>query len=285
MVTKALIPAAGLGTRFLPATKAIPKELLPIVDKPSIQYIVEEIVASGIKDIVLITGRGKSAIKDHFDISYELEETLEKQGKKDILERIRNISRMANLIPVIQKTPRGLGHAILCGRTIIDNEPFAVLLPDDLIDQEIPCTKQMIDLFKKYQGTMIAVTKVAKENTHLYGIIDAEKMGERVYRIKNMIEKPAPGTAPSNLAIIGRYILPPEIFPILEKLPPGRGGEIQITDGLVELAKKSPVYAFEFPGKRCDSGDKFGFLEANIYYALKDPELAPRLRRLLKEIS
>jgi UTP--glucose-1-phosphate uridylyltransferase len=285
MVTKALIPAAGLGTRFLPATKAIPKELLPIVDKPSIQYIVEEIVASGIKDIVLITGRGKSAIKDHFDISYELEETLEKQGKKNILERIRNISRMANLISVRQKSPRGLGHAILCGRSVIGNEPFAVLLPDDLIDQEIPCTKQMIDLFKKYQGTMIAVTKVAKENTHLYGIIDAEEVEKRVYRIKNMVEKPPPGTAPSNLAIIGRYILPPEIFPILEKLPPGRGGEIQITDGLVELAKKSPVYAFEFPGKRCDSGDKFGFLEANILYALKDPDLAPRLRRLLKEIS
>lgn len=285
MVTKALIPAAGLGTRFLPATKAIPKELLPIVDKPSIQYIVEEIVASGIKDIVLITGRGKSAIKDHFDISYELEETLEKQGKKNILERIRNISRMANLISVRQKSPRGLGHAILCGRSVIGNEPFAVLLPDDLIDQEIPCTKQMIDLFKKYQGTMIAVTKVAKENTHLYGIIDAEEVEKRVYRIKNMVEKPPPGTAPSNLAIIGRYILPPEVFPILEKLPPGRGGEIQITDGLVELAKKSPVYAFEFPGKRCDSGDKFGFLEANILYALKDPDLAPRLRRLLKEIS
>jgi len=285
MVNKALIPAAGLGTRFLPASKAIPKELFPIVDKPSIQYIVEEIVASGIKDIVLITGRGKSAIKDHFDTSYELEDLLEKQGKKDVLETVRKISHMANIISVRQKAPRGLGHAILCGKPVIGNEPFAVLLPDDLIDQEIPCTKQMVDLFEKHQGAMIAVTKVAKENTHLYGIIDAEEVGERVYRIKNMIEKPPPGTAPSNLAIIGRYILPPEIFPILEKLPPGRGGEIQITDGLVELAKRAPVYGFEFPGYRYDAGDKFGFLQANIMYALKDPDLAPRLRRLLKEIS
>jgi UTP--glucose-1-phosphate uridylyltransferase len=285
MVTKALIPAAGLGTRFLPATKAIPKELLPIVDKPSIQYIVEEIVASGIKDIVLITGRGKGPIRDHFDISYELEDLLEKQGKKDVLEMVRKISQMAHIISVRQKIPRGLGHAILCGRAVLEKEPFAVLLPDDLIDQDPPCTKQMIDLFAKYRGAIIAVQRVPKENTHLYGIIDAEQVGDRVYRIKNMIEKPPPGTAPSNLAIIGRYILPPEIFPILEKLPPGRGGEIQITDGLLELTKRSSVFGFEFPGYRYDAGDKFGYLQANIMYALKDPDLAPRLRRLLKEIS
>lgn len=285
MIAKALIPAAGLGTRFLPASKAIPKELFPIVNKPSIQYIIEEIVASGIKDIVLITGKGKNAIIDYFDISYELEEILEKQGRGYLLESLRNITQMANLITVRQKSPRGLGDAILCGRGVIGQNPFAVLLPDDLIDQEIPCTKQMIELSEKYQGAMIATTRVAAEHTHLYGIIDAEKVGERVYLIKNMVEKPYPGTAPSNLAIIGRYILPPEIFSILEKLPPGRGGEIQITDALLELSKKSPVYAFEFPGRRYDAGDKFGFLEANIFYALKDSELSFRLRKLLKELD
>jgi len=284
MVNKALIPAAGLGTRFLPATKVVPKELLPIVDKPSIQYIVEEIVASGIKDIVLITGRGKSLIKDHFDITYELEDLLKKQGKKDLLQMIQKISHMVHLIAVRQKEPLGLGHAILCGRSVLEHEPFAVLLPDDLIDQEIPCTKQMIDLFEKYRGAIVAVQRVPKENTHLYGIIDAEEVGERVYRIKNMVEKPPLGTAPSTLAIIGRYILPPEIFPILEKVQPGRGGEIQLTDGLVELTKRSSVYGFEFPGQRYDAGDKLGYLQANIIYALKDPNLAPQLRRLLKEI-
>jgi UTP--glucose-1-phosphate uridylyltransferase len=285
MVNKALIPAAGLGTRFLPATKVVPKELLPIVDKPSIQYIVEEIVASGIRDIVLITARGKSLVKDHFDITYELEDLLKKQGKKDLLEMVQKISHMVHLIAVRQKEPLGLGHAILCGRSVLEHGPFAVLLPDDLIDQEIPCTKQMMDLFAKYEGAIIAVQRVPKEYTHLYGIIDAEEVGERVYRIKNMVEKPPSGTAPSNLAIIGRYILPPEIFPILEHLPPGRGGEIQITDGLLELTRRGAVYAFEFPGYRYDAGDKFGFLQANIMYALKDRDLAPRLRRLLKEIS
>jgi UTP--glucose-1-phosphate uridylyltransferase len=285
MVNRALIPAAGLGTRFLPATKAIPKELLPIVDKPSIQYIVEEIVASGIKDIILITGRGKNPIKDHFDISYELEDLLEKQGKTEVLEMVRKISNMVHLISVSQKSPLGLGHAILCGKAVLDKEPFAVLLPDDLIDQEVPCTRQMIDLFERYGSAIIALQRVPEENAHLYGIVDAEKVADRVYRVRSMVEKPAPGTAPSTLAIIGRYVLPPEIFPILENVRPGRGGEIQLTDGLIELTKRGPMYGFEFPGHRYDAGDKCGYLEACIKYALKDPDLAPRVRRLLKEIG
>jgi UTP--glucose-1-phosphate uridylyltransferase len=284
-VRKAVIPAAGFGTRFLPATKAVPKELLPIVDKPTIQYIMEEVVAAGIEEVILITGREKGSIEDHFDTSGELENHLKKKKKEDLLKIIQKISEMVTLVSVRQKEPLGLGHAILCAKRTVGNEPFAVLLGDDLIDSQIPCIKQMIDLYSSEMQALIAIQQVPQEEAHLYGIIKGQKVKERVYRIEEMVEKPPRGRAPSNLAIIGRYILPPQIFSILEKIPPDRNGEIQLTNGLVELNRKEAIFGYEFIGDRYDAGDKLGYLQANISFGLKHPDLGPKLKEFLKGLS
>jgi UTP--glucose-1-phosphate uridylyltransferase len=284
-VKKAVIPAAGFGTRFLPATKVVPKELLPIVDKPTIQYIMEEVAAAGIEEVILITGREKGSIEDHFDTSTELENHLKKKGKEDLLRMVREISEMVTLVSVRQKEPLGLGHAILCAKRTVGEEPFAVLLGDDLIDAKIPCIKQMIDVYQEMDGALIAIQKVPRSETHLYGIIKGKRVKERVYRIEEMVEKPKQGRAPSNLAIIGRYILPPQIFGILEKVSPDVKGEIQLTDGLRELSQRLPVFGYEFFGDRYDAGDKLGYLQANISYGLKHPEIGPKLKRFLKKMQ
>ncbi len=272
-IKKAIIPAAGFGTRFLPATKVVPKELLPIVDKPTIQYIMEEVVAAGIEEVILITGREKGSIEDHFDISAELENHLRKKGKKDLLKLVQEISEMVTLVSVRQKEPLGLGHAILCAKKMVGEEPFAVLLGDDLIDAKIPCIRQMIDVYQKVEGDLshplqsravIAIQKVPRSETHLYGIIQGKKVSDRVYRVEEMVEKPQQGKAPSNLAIIGRYILPPQIFGMLERISPDGRGEIQLTEGLKELKKTVPIFGYEFLGDRYDAGDKWGYLQANI---------------------
>jgi UTP--glucose-1-phosphate uridylyltransferase len=283
-VKKAVIPAAGFGTRFLPATKVVPKELLPIVDKPTIQYIMEEVAAAGIEEVILITGREKGSIEDHFDTSTELENHLKKKGKEDLLRMVREISEMVTLVSVRQKEPLGLGHAILCAKRTVGEEPFAVLLGDDLIDAKIPCIKQMIDVYQEMDGALIAIQKVPRSETHLYGIIKGKRVKERVYRIEEMVEKPKQGRAPSNLAIIGRYILPPQIFGILEKVSPDVKGEIQLTDGLRELSQRLPVFGYEFFGDRYDAGDKLGYLQANISFGLKHPELGPKLKHYLKSL-
>jgi len=284
-VKKAVIPAAGFGTRFLPATKSVPKELLPIVDKPTIQYIMEEVASAGIEEVILITGREKGSIEDHFDTSSELENHLKKKGKKDLLRMVQDIAEMVTLVSVRQKEPLGLGHAILCAKKVVGNEPFAVLLGDDLIDAKIPCIRQMIDVYQKMDGALLAIQKVHRTETHLYGIIKGKKVKDRIYHIEEMIEKPEQGKAPSNLAIIGRYILPPQIFDILERIPPDGRGEIQLTEGLRELKKTVPIFGYEFFGDRYDAGDKLGYLQANISYGLKHPELGPKLKRYLKNIK
>jgi len=284
-VKKAVIPAAGFGTRFLPATKVVPKELLPIVDKPTIQYIMEEVAAAGIEQVILITGREKGSIEDHFDTSTELENHLKKKGKEDLLRMVREISEMVTLVSVRQKEPLGLGHAILCAKRTVGEEPFAVLLGDDLIDAKIPCIKQMIDVYQEMDGAVIAIQKVPRSETHLYGIIKGKRVKDRVYRIEEMVEKPKQGRAPSNLAIIGRYILPPQIFGILEKVSPDVKGEIQLTDGLRELSQRFPVFGYEFIGDRYDAGDKLGYLQANISFGLKHPELGPKLKHYLKNMK
>ena len=293
-VKKAVLPAAGFGTRFLPATKAVPKELLPIVDKPTIQYIMEEVVHAGIEEVILITGREKGSIEDHFDTSAELENHLRKKGKHDQLKIVQEVSEMVTLVSVRQKEPLGLGHAVLCAKKAVGNEPFAVLLGDDLIDASVPCIRQMIDIYEELSRglnssapgpALIAIQKVPWSEAHLYGIIKGKKIKDRVYRIEDMVEKPEKGKAPSNLAIIGRYILPPEIFEILEHVRPDRKGEIQLTNGLRELKRRAPVYGYEFFGDRYDAGDKLGYLEANIAFALKHPELGPKLRRYLKTLK
>jgi UTP--glucose-1-phosphate uridylyltransferase len=284
-VKKAVIPAAGFGTRFLPATKVVPKELLPIVDKPTIQYIMEEVAAAGIEEVILITGREKGSIEDHFDTSTELENHLRKKRRVGLLRMVQNISEMVTLVSVRQKEPLGLGHAILCAKRAVGEEPFAVLLGDDLIDAETPCIRQMIDVYQKMDGALVAIQKVPKTETHLYGIIKGKRVSDRVYRIEEMVEKPKQGTAPSNLAIIGRYILPPSIFSILEKVTPDSRGEIQLTDGLKELSRRVPVFGYEFIGDRYDAGDKLGYLQANISLGLRHPELGPKLRRYLKNMQ
>lgn len=283
-IRKGVIPAGGLGTRFLPASKAIPKELLPIVDKPTIQYIVEEAVASGIEQVILITAMGKGAIEDHFDISFELEEKLKRQGKEELWQMVREISRMARVVAVRQKEPRGLGHAVLCAREAVGEEPFAVLLGDDIVDGDPPCLAQMVDVYRQWGGGVIALQRVPEAQTHLYGIIQGKEAGERVYQITELVEKPAPNQAPSNLAVIGRYILPAEIFPVLESTRPGKGGEIQLTDALQELTRRMPLYGYEFLGERYDAGDKVGYLEANIAFALKRPQMAERLTEFIRRI-
>jgi len=293
-VKKAVLPAAGFGTRFLPATKAVPKELLPIVDKPTIQYIMEEVVHSGIEEVILITGREKGSIEDHFDTSAELENHLRKKGRRDLLKIVQEVSEMVTLVSVRQKEPLGLGHAVLCAKKAVGNEPFVVLLGDDLIDASVPCVRQMIDTYEELNRglkpsapgcALIAVQRVPRTEAHLYGIIKGKKVKDRVYRIEDMVEKPEKGTAPSNLAIIGRYILPPEIFKILENVRPDRKGEIQLTTGLRELNRRAPVFGYEFFGDRYDAGDKLGYLEANIAFALKHPELGPKLKRYLKTLK
>jgi UTP--glucose-1-phosphate uridylyltransferase len=283
-IRKGVIPAAGLGTRFLPATKAVPKELLPIVDKPTIQYIVEEAVSSGIEEVILVTARGKGSIEDHFDVSFELEETLKKKKKEDLLRMVRDLSEMVRVVAIRQKEPKGLGHAVLCAREAVGEEPFAVLLGDDIVDAAPPCLAQMMEVSRQKKGGVIALLRVPETETHLYGIIRGEQVDERIYQIAEMIEKPKPEQAPSNLAVIGRYVLPPEIFPILGKTPPGKGGEIQLTDALQKLARRTPLYGYEFVGDRYDAGDKVGYLQANIAFALKRPEIAARVKEFLKEI-
>lgn len=283
-IKKAIIPAAGLGTRFLPATKAQPKEMLPIVDKPAIQYIVEEAVASGIEDILIITGRGKRAIEDHFDKSFELEETLAKKEKWDLLEIVRQISNLANIHYIRQKEPKGLGDAVLCAKTFIGNEPFAVLLGDDIVQAETPVLRQLISVYERYHCPMVGVQEVRKENVSKYGIIDiaSPPLEHGVFKVLDFIEKPQPENAPSNIAIMGRYILPPVIFNILENQIPGAGGEIQLTDALKTLVQHQPIIAYLFSGKRYDIGDKLGFLEATVDFALSRNELKDAFLKYLE---
>ena len=282
-IRKAIIPAAGLGTRFLPATKAQPKEMLPIVDKPTLQYIIEECVASGIEEILIITGRNKKSIEDHFDRSVELEMELEKSGKEEMLKMVREISDMVNIHFIRQKEPRGLGHAILCAKTFVGNEPFAVLLGDDVVyNDNKPCLKQLIDCYEEYKTSVLGVQTVEPQDVNKYGIVGGLHIEDRVYKVKNLIEKPAVEEAPSNVAILGRYIITPEIFNILENQAPGKGGEIQLTDALQTLATKEAIYAYNFEGRRYDVGDKLGFLEATVDFALKRPELRDGLIEFLQ---
>jgi UTP--glucose-1-phosphate uridylyltransferase len=284
-IRKAILPAAGLGTRFLPATKAQPKEMLPIVDKPTIQYVVEEAAASGIEDVIIVTGRGKNAIEDHFDRSLELQIALERKGKREELEEIQRISELISFCYIRQKEPLGLGHAILVAKALVGNEPFAVLLGDDIIDAEVPCLKQMIAAFDKHQSSIIAVQQVPWEETSSYGIIDHTLVEDSVYRIEDLVEKPSPDAAPSDLAIIGRYILTPEIFEALERTSPDEGGEIQLTNGLRLLLKTQAIYGLAFRGRRYDAGSKLGFLKATVQFALKRPDLAPGFRSYLRTLD
>ncbi|CEP97201.1 UTP--glucose-1-phosphate uridylyltransferase [[Clostridium] sordellii] len=281
-VKKAIIPAAGLGTRFLPATKSQPKEMLPIVDKPTLQYIIEEAIESGIEEILVVTGRNKKSIEDHFDRSVELELELEQKGKTEMLEMVRNISNMVDIHFIRQKEPKGLGHAIYCAKSFVGDEPFAVLLGDDIVDNSTPCLKQLIDAYDEYKTSILGVQQVSKEDTDKYGILDVKHIEDRVYKVKDMIEKPNVKDAPSNIAILGRYIITPSIFDILENQQPGKGGEIQLTDALKTLGSQEAIYAYNFEGRRYDVGDKLGFLEATIDFALKRPELRKGLIEYIK---
>ena len=273
-IRKAIIPAAGLGTRFLPATKAQPKEMRPIVDKPTIQYIIEEAVASGIEEILIITGRNKKCIEDHFDKSVELEMELEKNNKNELLELVQDISDMVDIHYIRQKEPRGLGHAIRCAKAFVGNEPFAILLGDDIVyNNQKPCLKQLIECYNEYKTSILGVQTVDKEDVSKYGIVDGILIEDRVCKVKGLVEKPSVDEAPSNTAILGRYIVTPKIFDILDNTKPGKGNEIQLTDALLELIKEEAMYAYNFEGKRYDVGDKLGFLEATVEYALRKPEI------------
>ncbi|WP_438446741.1 UTP--glucose-1-phosphate uridylyltransferase GalU [Gorillibacterium sp. sgz5001074] len=283
-IKKAIIPAAGLGTRFLPATKAQPKEMLPIVDKPAIQYIVEEAIESGIEDIMIVTGRNKRAIEDHFDKSLELEMMLEENGKHELLRIVQNVSNLMDVHYIRQKEPLGLGHAVLCARKFIGNEPFALLLGDDIIASEPPCLRQMMELYEEAETSVIAVQEVEWEDVNKYGIISPAGQDGKIQYIEDLIEKPDRDQAPSNMAVIGRYVIEPEIFEILEKQPPGRGGEIQLTDALRVMNASKRMAAFRQCGQRYDTGDKLGYIEATIEFALKRPELAPHLRAYLTDL-
>lgn len=283
-VRKAIIPAAGLGTRFLPATKAMPKEMLPLVDKPTIQYIVEEAVAAGIEDIIIVTGKGKRAIEDHFDDAYELEQTLRNKGKFDLLEKVQESSKMADIHYIRQKEPKGLGHAVWCARHFIGNEPFAVLLGDDIVQAETPCLKQLMNVYDQTHSSVIGVKRVSDEETSRYGIIDPSEHQGRTFQVRNFVEKPELGTAPSNLAIIGRYVFTPEIFSFLEKQEIGAGGEIQLTDAIQRLNQIQRVFAYEFEGKRYDVGEKLGFIETTIEFALQKEELRDDLLKFMAQI-
>jgi len=285
VIRKAVFPAAGLGTRFLPATKAQPKEMLPLVDKPIIQYGVEEAVASGVDNIILVTGRGKNAIEDHFDVSVELETFLEARGKTELLAEVRKISNLINFSYVRQGEPLGLGHAVLVTRNMVGDEPFAVILGDDVIDANPPALRQMIDVFNEVKGPVLAIERVPREDVSAYGIIDAEEIRPGVYRIRDLVEKPPMEEAPSDLAIIGRYILTPDIFPALEATVSDRTGEIQLTNGLRALLKTRPIYGCVIDGVRHDTGNKLGFLKAVVYFALRRPDLAEPFRKYLREIN
>jgi len=282
-VKKAIIPAAGLGTRFLPATKAMPKEMLPIVDKPTIQYIVEEAIESGVEDIIVVTGKGKRAIEDHFDIAFELEHTLEEKGKLDILEKVRKSSQV-NLHYIRQKEPKGLGHAVWCARNFIGDEPFAVLLGDDIVEAETPCTRQLIEQYERTGRSIIGVQTVGVDQTHRYGIVDPGERTDQLYRVNRFVEKPPQGQAPSNLAIMGRYVLTPEIFEYLGRHERGAGGEIQLTDAIQKLNEDQGVYAYDFQGVRYDVGEKIGFIMTTINFALRNQELRHVLMTELEEI-
>ncbi|MFL6279401.1 MAG: UTP--glucose-1-phosphate uridylyltransferase GalU [Vicinamibacterales bacterium] len=285
VIRKAVFPAAGLGTRFLPATKAQPKEMLPLVDKPIIQYGVEEAVESGVDNIILVTGRGKNAIEDHFDVSVELETFLEARGKKELLAEIRQISNLINFSYVRQGEPLGLGHAVLVTRPLVGDEPFAVILGDDVIDAKPPALRQMIDVFQDVQGPVLAIEQVPPEDVSSYGIIDAEEIRPGVYRIRDLVEKPPRDEAPSNLAIIGRYVLTPDIFPALQATVSDRTGEIQLTNGLRRLLKSRPIYGCRIDGVRHDTGNKLGFLKAVVYFALRRPDLGNAFREYLRGIN
>lgn len=283
-IRKAVIPAAGLGTRFLPATKAVPKELLPIVDIPTIQYIVKEAVDSGIEDIIFVTGRGKNAILDHFDAYPELEDKLEREGKLDLLHLLRSTSSMAKIISVRQQEPRGLGDAVLCAKDLIGDEPFLVLLGDDLVDATTPCSRQMMDIYQKHNKSVVALMRVPNEDVPRFGICGGHAINERVYNLDTMVEKPTLSEAPSNLAIVGRYILKPSIFRYLEEIEAGTGGELQLTDAMDRMMKVEGFVGYEFTGDRYDAGDKFGFLQAGIAYGLKRRDIAPRLKAYMAKV-
>jgi len=291
-VRKAVFPAAGLGTRFLPATKAQPQEMLPLVDKPLIQYAVEEAIHSGIQNIIIVTGRGKTAIEDHFDVSFELEKILEAKGKKDLLGIVRSVSDMINVAYVRQKDAMGLGHAIFRAKELVGHEPFAAVLSDDVIDSEIPAIRQLLDVYEFYGAPVVALMEVPDNAISAYGVVDAEPVAhngarDRVFRIRNMVEKPKPGEAPSNLAIVGRYVLTPEIFDSLEAIGSsnGNGGTIHLTDGLKHLLRSRPIYGYRFEGKRYDAGDKLGFLKATVEFALHRYDLGAEFREYLKGLK
>jgi len=284
-ISKAIIPAAGLGTRFLPATKAMPKEMLPILDKPTIQYIVEEAAKAGIEDIIIVTGKHKRAIEDHFDNQKELEITLENSGKTELLEKVQFSTNLANIFYVRQKEQKGLGHAILTAKQFIGNEPFAVLLGDDIVESDDPAIKQLMDVYEQTEKSVIGVQEVRPEDTHRYGIIDPVSQNGRLYDVKKFVEKPAPGTAPSNLAIMGRYVLTPDIFDYLADQEEGAGGEIQLTDAIERLNADSQVFAYDFEGNRYDVGEKLGFVKTTIEYALKDAEMRDELKAFIKTLD
>lgn len=283
-VRKAIIPAAGLGTRFLPATKAQPKEMLPIVDKPTIQYIIEEAIESGIEDIIIITGRNKRSIEDHFDKSLELEMELQKTGKEELLSLVKDISNLVDIHYIRQKEPLGLGHAIYCAKSFVGNEPFAVLLGDDVVVSETPCLKQMVDVYNEYKTTIIGVKSVAKEDVSKYGIVEAKLIEDGISKVKSLVEKPDISKAPSNIAIMGRYILTPQIFSCLESLTPGAGGEVQLTDALRELLGSEAIYAYDFIGKHYDVGNKIGYLQATVEFALQREDLKDEFLQYLRGI-
>ena len=283
-VKKAIVPAAGLGTRFLPASKSVPKELLPIVDTPTIQYIVEEVHQAGIETVVLVTGKGKTGIVDHFDLNSELQAKLESEGKYDLARLLNEASGLVKIVSTRQQSPRGLGHAVLCAKDIVGDEPFAVLLGDDLVDAEVPCTKQMIDVYNKYGKSVVALMKVSDEDISKFGCAAGAELEPGVLDLNKMVEKPALEEAPSRYAIVGRYILTPKIFEILERQTPGKGGEIQLTDAMARLMKEEGFVGYLFKGDRYDAGDKFGFIQANIAYALKMPEIKDRLLEYMKSL-
>jgi UTP--glucose-1-phosphate uridylyltransferase len=284
-IRKAVIPVAGLGTRFLPATKTVPKELLPIVDVPSIQYVVQEAVDAGIQEIIFVTGRGKSAIEDHFDEAPELEQILLERGQAATVEMLRRIAEMTEVVSVRQKKPLGLGHAVLCARDLVGEEPFAVMLADDLIDAETPCIRQLVEIFTETEESVVALMKVPLEEVHQYGVIKGKELKPRLYAVEATVEKPAAKDAPSQMAIIGRYVLRPEIFSILQNLPAGKGGEIQLTDGLSRLVQERKIFGCEFTGDRYDIGDKFGFVRATVAYALKRKDLRDKVTEYLKSLK
>lgn len=284
-IRKAVIPVAGLGTRFLPATKSIPKEMLTIVDRPTIQYIVEEVVASGIEQVILVTSAGKSAIENHFDYDFELDTVLQMKKKEIMAEELNHISNLIDIVSVRQKKPLGLGHAIWSTRNVVGNEPFVVVLGDDLVLSKEPCCHQMISLFEEVQESIVAIQRVPMDQTKNYGIVEGQSYKERTYKVEKMFEKPAPGVTESNMAIIGRYILQPDIFSLLEETEPGYGGEIQLTDALLKLSRERHMYAYEFEGMRFDAGDKLGYLKAIIAFGTRHPELGEKFKQYIKQVS